>query len=198
MVARTRLYASSDSPDPSVFASVSGADRGVHAPAPLPIGSWSHLAGTYDGTTMRVAVNGVEVASEAQTGLLDTATSPLRLGGNGVWGEYFSGVIDDVRIYDRALTTAEIVADRDTPVSSDATPPTAPTNLVASPGSGQVSLTWTASTDAVGVTGYDIHRSTTSGFTVGSATLVGSTAGATTLHRPLPRGRHLPLPGRRR
>jgi len=40
----------------------------------------------------------------------------LRIGGNGVWGEFFNGVIDDVRIYRRALTASEIQADMNTPV----------------------------------------------------------------------------------
>ena len=40
----------------------------------------------------------------------------LRIGGNSFWGEYFRGLIDDVRIYNRALTAAEIQADMTTPV----------------------------------------------------------------------------------
>jgi hypothetical protein len=45
-----------------------------------------------------------------------TSTSPLRIGGNGVWPEWFSGVIDEVRVYNRALSTAEIATDRDAAV----------------------------------------------------------------------------------
>jgi hypothetical protein len=38
----------------------------------------------------------------------------LRIGGNNVWaGEFFGGLIDEVRVYDRALSAAEIAADRD-------------------------------------------------------------------------------------
>jgi hypothetical protein len=40
----------------------------------------------------------------------------LRIGGNSVWGEWFSGLIDEVRVYERALSAAEILADRDRPV----------------------------------------------------------------------------------
>ena len=58
--------------------------------------------------------------------------------------------------------------------SSDTTPPTAPTNLTATGGVGQASLSWTASTDNVGVTQYNVYRSTTSGFTPSPANLIGT------------------------
>ena len=41
---------------------------------------------------------------------------PLRLGGNLVWGEYFGGLIDEVRVYNRALTAAQIQADMQAPL----------------------------------------------------------------------------------
>ena len=37
--------------------------------------------------------------------------APLRIGGNSVWGEYFTGLIDEVRIYNRALTPSEVQND---------------------------------------------------------------------------------------
>ena len=52
--------------------------------------------------------------------------SPLRIGGNAVWGEYFSGLIDEVRIYNRALTAAEIQADMNTPIGPAPPPPPPP------------------------------------------------------------------------
>jgi hypothetical protein len=58
----------------------------------------------------------------------------------------------------------------------DTQPPTAPTNLTATGGVGNVQLTWTASTDSVGVTQYNIYRSTVSGFTPSSSTLIGTSA----------------------
>ena len=42
--------------------------------------------------------------------------APLRFGGNSIWGEFFRGRIDDVRIYNRALSVAELQADMATPV----------------------------------------------------------------------------------
>jgi hypothetical protein len=57
------------------------------------------------------------VAQRAQTGLIPTSNGPLRIGGNSIWGEYFKGRIDEVRLYNRALTTSQIQTDMNTPVS---------------------------------------------------------------------------------
>jgi len=61
----------------------------------------------------------------------------------------------------------------------DTQAPSAPTKLAATGGTGSVSLSWTASTDNVGVTAYDVYRSTTSGFVPAPANKVGRTAGTT-------------------
>jgi hypothetical protein len=45
------------------------------------------------------------------------SSGALRIGGNDVWGEWFKGAIDEVRVYNRALTAAAILADANTPVS---------------------------------------------------------------------------------
>jgi hypothetical protein len=93
------------------------------------------------------------------------------IGGNNIWGEYFAGQIDDVRVYNVALTAAEVTTDMNTPVQAsapDTASPTAPTNLTASPiGPTQVNLSWTAATDNVGVTGYRIFRG---GLQIGTST----------------------------
>ncbi len=48
------------------------------------------------------------------------SSSPLRLGGNSVWGEFFKGRIDEVRIYNRDLSAAEINADLNTAIATSA------------------------------------------------------------------------------
>jgi hypothetical protein len=42
------------------------------------------------------------------SGAIAPSTGSLRIGGNSLWGEYFQGCIDEVRIYNRALTPADI------------------------------------------------------------------------------------------
>ena len=66
---------------------------------------------TYDGTTVRLFVNGVQVRTQSAPGAAMTTAGVLRIGGNSVWGEYFKGLIDEVRIYNRALTVNEIQVD---------------------------------------------------------------------------------------
>src|SRR6185295_5456005 len=58
----------------------------------------------------------------------------------------------------------------------DTTAPSAPTGLSASGGLGKATLSWTAASDEIGVTGYNIHRSTVASFTPSAANRVGQTA----------------------
>jgi hypothetical protein len=75
-----------------------------------PVDRWSHLAVTYDGTSIRLYVDGDEASSIPASGLIRRTSSPLWIGGNRPYGEYFRGVIDDVRVYDRALSPAQVRA----------------------------------------------------------------------------------------
>lgn len=56
-------------------------------------------------------MNGVLQASSNAPGILDRTDKPLTIGANSVWGEYFAGTIDEVRIYNRVLTASEIQGD---------------------------------------------------------------------------------------
>ncbi|MGH7306188.1 MAG: LamG-like jellyroll fold domain-containing protein, partial [Candidatus Rokuibacteriota bacterium] len=112
------LYASSSTSTPAGQVFVSAAGQRVHAPSAIPVNAWTHLATTYDGAIQRLYVNGVEVATRAQSGAVRVSDNPLRIGGNSVWGEFFQGRIDEVRIYARVLTPSDIQADMNTPVSA--------------------------------------------------------------------------------
>ncbi len=121
------LYAGSPDNRPHFFFNVgdsSSVQRGVAGSSGLPINGWTHLAGTYDGSTQRLYVNGALVASQDISGLITTSNGVLRIGGNAVWGEYFQGLIDEVRVYNRALSVFEIQSDMDSPV--EAAPSSAP------------------------------------------------------------------------
>ena len=85
----------------------------------LPIKKWTHLAATFDGTNQRLYVDGVQVrTAQAQNGLIKQSKGVLRIGGNSVWGDFFHGYIDEVRIYNHALSVEEIQRDLRTPISS--------------------------------------------------------------------------------
>ena len=53
------------------------------------------------------------MATRALTGALAAGTAPLSIGGNAIWGEWFAGRIDEVRVYNRALSAADVAADMD-------------------------------------------------------------------------------------
>ncbi|MEV6983251.1 LamG-like jellyroll fold domain-containing protein [Sphaerisporangium sp. NPDC051017] len=110
------LYASNGAQPNGWAVNTSGTEGEVNAPQDLPSNTWSHLALSYDGTKLQFYVNGNKVDESAFSGNLRADGGPLRIGGNSVWGEYFAGVIDEVRVYDRALSESEIQSDKDTPV----------------------------------------------------------------------------------
>jgi hypothetical protein len=77
----------------------------------IPNNSWSHLVGTYDGATARAYLNGVEIWSTAQTGVIPDATYYVgTYGGTVVDGTHnFKGNIPIARIYNKALNQNEIL-----------------------------------------------------------------------------------------
>jgi hypothetical protein len=103
----------------------------------LPLNTWTHLALTYDGAgIVTLFVNGQPLAvvngqqmSPPITGALATSAQPLFIGGVQPFGEFFKGMIDEIRIYDRALSQAEIQNDI---ASSSPQPPTLSTITPAS------------------------------------------------------------------
>ncbi len=70
----------------------------------LPTAEWLHIAATYDGATLRLYLDGVEIGTEAVTATLK--------GGDTVWlsdaSQALDGYLDDVRVYRRALSAAQI------------------------------------------------------------------------------------------
>ena len=76
-----------------------------------PVNQWSHIAGTYDGTEMRVYVNGEIVATLAASGAIPTTTNALNIGTKTTTapaGDHFNGYLDEIRVYGRALDPAEL------------------------------------------------------------------------------------------
>ena len=105
---------------PSATASANYLDSG-RAPA---VGRWQHVAATYDGTTARFYIDGDEVASKVFTGNVGNSNA-WRIGAYGSTPNgFFDGSVDDVRIYDRALSASEIAAGMATRIQPDLAPPT--------------------------------------------------------------------------
>jgi hypothetical protein len=78
---------------------------------PLPTGRWVHVAATFDGTTMRLYMDGQEVGTMERPGRVAGNDRHLILGNYDVdHPAHFTGLLDEVRIYNRALPQAEIAA----------------------------------------------------------------------------------------
>jgi Concanavalin A-like lectin/glucanases superfamily/Right handed beta helix region len=74
----------------------------------LPRRRWSYLAATYNGIVLKVYVNGALESSRVVRGALGNVRGPLTIGGNRLWRHWFKGEIDDVYVWNGALSAAAI------------------------------------------------------------------------------------------
>jgi len=81
------------------------------APSKLRDGKWHLVCGTYDGKAIKFYADGMEIGSTKASGALATAgRAPAFIGSHKGLNEFFKGGIDDVRIYNKALSADEIKA----------------------------------------------------------------------------------------
>jgi hypothetical protein len=108
-----------------VRTSSAGPDRGIQGLTRLPLNVWSHIAVTYTtaagpaSSSLRFYVNGalVRTITNAINQNILQGNQPLRIGNsNASVSEGFNGLIDEVRIYNRALSAAEIATDMNSPI----------------------------------------------------------------------------------
>jgi hypothetical protein len=88
-----------------------GTTHYLESPAATTTNQWFHVAGTWDGVTKRLYINGALVSSVDSAISYDT--HPLFLGADENSGStvlYWTGALDDIRIYNRVLTAQEILA----------------------------------------------------------------------------------------
>ena len=83
----------------------------ITSPAPISSGTFNHVAGVYDGANLSLYLNGVLIAT-TPTGVtaIPVNHDPLTIGADSTGGSNFTGVIDEPRIFARALSAAEIAA----------------------------------------------------------------------------------------
>ena len=98
----------------------------------VPVEEWHHIAGTYDGSTLKIYVDGQEAGSQARAVTILTNNAPLEVGcGNGQY--FWDGIIDEVALYNRALAPDEIQTLMDSPLGDKAVEP-----------AGKLTTTWAA------------------------------------------------------
>src|SRR5207302_5625196 len=83
----------------------------------LPLNAWSFLAASYDGTTLRLYMNGSLSASLPVGGAITVSSGPLDIGGNGVWSEWFNGLMGTVLNYSRPQTADAVQSVMNTPAA---------------------------------------------------------------------------------
>ena len=72
-------------------------------------GEWHHYASTYDGAAGRIYIDGVLDVTSEGTGQINISNYDLYIGENAqATGRFFNGILDDIQIYNRALSEAEI------------------------------------------------------------------------------------------
>ena len=91
---------------PAFTVMMGGTSAAAYSPETIGWNEWHHLAGTNDGSTIRLYVDGGVKASASSTGLTGVDDT-LHIGYDYSSSAYFSGLIDDVRIYNRALNDYE-------------------------------------------------------------------------------------------
>jgi hypothetical protein len=80
----------------------------------IPLNTWTHVAATYDGSVMRLYINGTQVGQTNFTNNIFPGSAPLGIGGfatvpastSSAW--QYSGLMDEISLYNRALSAAEI------------------------------------------------------------------------------------------
>lgn len=73
-------------------------------------GDWNHVCGTWDGSTVKIYVNGVAGSNGSQSGSQTATTEHLDIGRLDSNSYNFSGILDDLRIYNVALTAGQVAA----------------------------------------------------------------------------------------
>ncbi|HRZ76666.1 MAG TPA: LamG domain-containing protein, partial [Bacteroidales bacterium] len=103
------------------------ADTGMHqalSPHPLDTGHWHHLAGTFDGNTLCLWVDGIPVATSSAEYIRNAVNLPLELGGVSTDPQAgFQGFLDEVRVWRRALGAEELRRNIHRPLPLNPVPP---------------------------------------------------------------------------
>jgi hypothetical protein len=136
---------------PLAGANLSGTQQVICNSSGLPLNTWSYLTSTYDGSNFKFYVNGSLTQTVPFTGTIDPSTGILQIGASR-FGEYFKGFIDEVRIYNRALSATEIQATYQQ--DSVATPQTVATPVISPNGgnySGSVSVAMQTATSGASI-----------------------------------------------
>ncbi|MBW9111645.1 DNRLRE domain-containing protein [Microbacterium ureisolvens] len=162
----------------------------VTSPLAYADGNWHQAVGVLDSSGRKLYVDGVLVAQSTVTGA-ETGNGYWRIGGGNLtsWpsaplNSYFRGTLDEFSLYSGGVSATEIARHYALGVQ-DVAPPSAPSGLAATHGSGGVDVSWTASTDNTRVLEYRVFRGTTADFSADADSFLATTA-TTSYHEASP------------
>ena len=165
--------------------------RTVTSVLPYNDNAWHHAVATQGSDGMRLYVDGTQIGVLPNQTTAQTYWGSWRIGGDQLnsWplrptSNYFAGSIDEFAVYPSVLSATQVTDHYNLgkgigqPVP-DTEAPAAVTGVTAAVTASDVAVSWDATTDNVGVTNYQVHRSGTSGFTPSAASLATTVNGST-------------------
>lgn len=93
---------------PQIVVRIGGAANPVDSPTTLTASNWWHILARADGTKISLYTNGVFCATGAGVGTVQSSTANITIGSLNGSAQYIQGFMDDLRLYNRAITPAEI------------------------------------------------------------------------------------------
>ena len=88
-----------------------GATREFNSTTAVPLNVWTHVAIRFSPGVQRIFINGIAAGSASFSGTPVVNSDPFQVGQDqGTSGRYFNGALDEVRVYNRALSDAEVLA----------------------------------------------------------------------------------------
>lgn len=77
--------------------------------APIVANKWQHVVGTYDGTNLRIYMDGALIHTDSPVPTININTASVRIGGNGRWAtELFEGIIDNVIYWTKGISSFDV------------------------------------------------------------------------------------------
>lgn len=95
------------------FAIGNGSEQPIDCSLPVIANMWNYVAGVYNNSnqTLFVYLNGVQCGSKAIIGSMQPSSNPFYIGFRSDWNRYYNGTIDEVKVWNRALSPEEIYLD---------------------------------------------------------------------------------------
>jgi hypothetical protein len=155
----------------------------IHSsPALNLLNQWHHAVVNYNGTNRTIYFDGALLKTDTPGATLNSTTSNFAIGRTApMYSEFYNGTLDDLSIWNRALTLDEITYLYNSGIPNT---PAAPTSLIATAGDGQATISFTAgSSGASAITNYEYSLDGTTYSSIGAAsspvTVTGLTNGTT-------------------